>query len=209
MLIQMITGYLNIKRLARIGTATFLIALLSAACSSNKYNRTYRKVWKEVVNSPEWEASLASKQLAQNAAQNSGYGKVGKASADLPMDKAFIERYHHLVSRAYFKIIAQAENSDKQIRQTYEQLRADSGPPEQLALAERRYRAHKTMLDGLKSWNAFSENATADIEFFKAEHIIKAHEMLQRGIGEQEVIRYLMLEMADLYHVEEMRFLEE
>lgn len=184
---------------------TFLaLAGLLFGCSSNQYNRTYRKVWKQVVNSPEWQASLALQSRKDEAVQYASNEDLSSMANEIPMDKEFIERYHRLVSRAYFKIIAEAEKVDQQIRETYHQLRTEDGPSDELALAEKRYKAHTTMLEGLKSWNAFSDNATADIEFFKAEHIVKSHEMLQKGISDQEVVRYLMLELADLYHVEEM-----
>lgn len=199
----------NIKACFVLFIVYCLLLLTLGSCSSNKYQRTYRIAWKQVVNSPEWQASLASNTKAEQKFQQASLSGMDNNNLEaLPMDKAFIERYHRLVSRAYFKIIAEAEKSDSQIKESYEQLLAKEGPPEEVALAKRRYRAHTSMLEGLKSWNAFSEDATADIEFFKAEHVVKAHEMLQKGQAEEDVVRYLMLEMADLYHVEEMGIIQ-
>ena len=197
----------NIKACFVLFFVYCLLLLTMGSCSSNKYKRTYRQVWKQVVNSPEWEASLATK--AATASLGTPVGGSVLSVEELPLDRAFIERFHNLVSRAYFKIIAEAENADATIRESYEQLLADNGPENELALAKKRYRAHTNMLEGLKSWNAFTDKATADIEFFKAEHVVNAHQMLQEGRSEQEVIRYLMLELADLYHVEEMRWQED
>ena len=196
----------NIKACFVLFIVYCLMLLTLGGCTANKYQRTYRKVWKQVVSSPEWEASLAANTVTGNTPTPGANGKINEG--ELPMDKAFIERYHNLVSRAYFKIIAEAENADATIRESYEQLLADDGPEEELVLAKKRYHAHTTMLEGLKSWNAFSDEATADIEFFKNEHVVTAHRLLQQGKSEEEVIRYLMLAMADLYHVEEMRWEE-
>ena len=85
----------------------------------------------------------------------------------LDMEGVFNKRYGSLVSRAYFKIISEAEKADGRITGEYEQwkekqnnstLKKDKAVKKESELALKRYKAHKKMLEGLKSWNIFSEN---------------------------------------------------
>ena len=70
-------------------------------------------------------------------------------------------------------------------------------------LARKRYIAHREILDGLKSWNAFSEYGSDDLEFFKEEQADAAYKMFLNGESEENIIDFLIYKLADLYQYEE------
>jgi hypothetical protein len=59
------------------------------------------------------------------------------------------------------------------------------------------------MLEGLKSWKAFNEYGSDDLDFFLSENLPRAHSMHSNGRGDEEILRYLVYRLADLYHFEE------
>ena len=125
---------------------------------------------------------------------------------------AFEEKYNSLISRAYFKIISEAEEADYRIHQEYLTLNAQKGEMgnrnnksfrNKLELARKRYIAHREILEGLKSWNAFSEYGSDDLEFFKEEQAGSAFGMFLNGESDEDIINFLIYKLADLYHYEE------
>ena len=62
------------------------------------------------------------------------------------------------------------------------------------------------MLEGLKSWNAFSEYGSDDLDFFKQEQLEKAYLMFSKGSSDTEIINFLVNKLADLYLFEELYF---
>lgn len=192
---------------------SLLLNLLFIACGVSKRDDSiYKDVWEDVVSSPEWQNSLDPQPVDSTAQHN--YLPLGaeQKKGHVSMDKAFIERYHSLVNQAYFRLITQAENADDRIQEAYKEARKEFNQglitKEALDQAKERYKAHAFMLEGLKSWKAFKRERTADMEFFKAENIIDVYDLLQAGEPETDVIEYLMLELADLYHIEERGFLD-
>lgn len=191
----------------------YLATLFLSCGASRRDDSIYKDVWEDVVNSPEWQNSL-DPQPVDSTAQHD-YLPLGaeEKKGNVNMDKEFIERYHSLVNQAYFRLITQAEEADQRIAQAYKEARKEynqgliSG--EALEKAKERYKAHAFMLDGLKSWKAFKRERTADMEFFKAENIIDVYDLVQAGESENAIIEHLMLELADLYHIEERGFLKE
>ncbi|MGI9553064.1 MAG: hypothetical protein ACR2MT_17795, partial [Aurantibacter sp.] len=73
---------------------------------------------------------------------------------------------------------------------------------QKLELVNKRYRAHRKMLEGLKSWNIFSEYGTNDLDFFKAENEETVKKMVKSGKSDLVIINYLIYKLADLYHFE-------
>ena len=72
----------------------------------------------------------------------------------------------------------------------------------ELALAKLMYEAHWNMLEGLKSWNAFSAYGSDDLDFFKKEHLENAYLMFRKGSSDSEIIDFLVYRLADLYYVQ-------
>lgn len=198
-----------------------LLIFLIEGCTSSQTNfkREYRKIWKETIKSEAWLRSLQKDELlASNdakefysSAEDSGvleeesYLETGKVAS-------FEAKYASLISRAYFKIIAEAEEADSRIEQDYLRLssqkaeldnRSNKDYKKNLELARKRYIAHREILDGLKSWNAFSEYGSDDLEFFKEEQANTAYRMYLNGESDENIIDFLIYKLADLYQYEE------
>ena len=195
----------------RIATAVLtvvlsMVCLTSCGLTKNHYQREYARVWKEHIKSEAWKQSL----IADNS-----YTKDDLyASADTEMTLAeeeasvsgFYATYEALVSKAYFKIITEAEKADAKITADYKMLlnnETDVKIDKKRAQAiTKRYEAHKAMLSGLKSWNIFSEDRSGDLEYFKAENEIEIQKMLSAGESDNQIVNYLIYKLADLYHIE-------
>lgn len=122
----------------------------------------------------------------------------------------FAKQYNALVTRAYFKIIVEAERADIRLSEEYKQMYSDYEAntlnPEmekKFLKTYEKFLAHRKMLSGLKSWRVFSEYRTGDLEYFKAENFQELLRMQQSGSSEFAMIKVLMYKLADLYHFEE------
>ncbi|MDF4201331.1 hypothetical protein PXD56_00090 [Maribacter sp. SA7] len=186
--------------------AAAIIGLNSCGLSKTHYQREYAKVWKEYLKSEAWKQSL----ITDNTyAKDDLYASADSETAladDNNMESGFHSKYESLVSRAYFKIITEAEKADAQITADY-QLLNDSGATEKvdkkkIQAVTNRYEAHKAMLSGLKSWNIFSDDRSGDLDYFKAEHEIEIQNMINGGESDTQIVNYLIYKLADLYHIE-------
>lgn len=209
---------LNAKTIVGILLAVFV---LEGCAPSKQYERRYRRAWRKVVNSQAWKDALVSGDRAPYASSDLFYAlpglrkKEAVAYASGPvMEKAFLERYPSLVSRAYFRIIAEAEAADSRLSDEYQRLYRESRSAEggenkrlqrQLQAAERRYKAHREMLEGLRAWKAFNRFGSDDLEFFLEDYLEEAYKVYQKGAGDEHLIAFLMVKLADLYHLEEQQ----
>lgn len=209
---------LNANTIAAILLAVFF---LEGCAPSKQYERRYRRAWRKVVNSQAWKDALASGNAAATASSDPfcalpGFpNKETVAYASGPvMEKAFLERYPSLVSRAYFRIIAEAEAADSRLSGEYQRLYRESRTEEgrenkrlqrQLQAAERRYTAHREMLEGLRAWKAFNRFGSDDLDFFLEEYLEEAFKLYQKGAADEQLIAFLMVKLADLYHHEEQQ----
>jgi hypothetical protein len=194
----------------------FFFGIEGCAPTKSKYDREYDRVWAEIVRSEEWTNSLLASNSPTKAKKKQDYGALSGEetfarpfSSDTEREPRFKEKYHTLVTRAYFKIIAEAQRADSRLRSEQEkwneQLLADRSVRSGMsnnkrALVNRRYDAHRKMLEGLLSWNIFSEERTADLEFFKAENFDRVYRMASNGEDEATIIEFLEYRLADLYH---------
>ena len=168
-----------------------------------------------MIKSKAWEESLLAKQQPNEAE------KLYVSTADdiMVLDEpnlsvsntGFDHKYQSLVSKAYFKIITEAEKADARITAEYrllnKQIVSKNGIKEKSLKKEqeemtRKYNAHKAMLEGLKSWNIFNENRTGDLDYFKAENREAVQEMTENGENDARMVNFLIYKLADLYHVE-------
>lgn len=198
-----------------------IVCAVSMGCSSSKtkYQREYTRIWKEIIKSEAWKNSLLAdnsrevpNELPLYASTAEDYIVDDGFTNDLNMEALFEERFQSLVSRAYFKIIAEAEKSDHRIKAEYDryhsmqqnaELKKDKAFRKEYENVRKKYHAHRNMLNGLKSWNIFSEFRSNDIDFFKAENRNEIHTMYTMGSTEDQMINYLIYRLADLYHDEE------
>ncbi len=123
---------------------------------------------------------------------------------------SFVKKYESLVLKAYTKLLFEAEKAEKKLKSqlaqyTFENKNFDrDGNPvfqQKLALATKKYHAHKAMVAGLKSWNLLGEDPTGDIVYFMAENESRIAKMNKSGFTNAKMIQYLIYKMADLYHL--------
>jgi len=106
-------------------------------------------------------------------------------------------------------LLNEAKKADQYLLEEYNYLlKSSKNRPDreaynkELALAKLTYEAHWNMLEGLKSWNAFSAYGSDDLDFFKQEQIKNAYLMFRKGSSDTEIIDFLVYRLADLYYVE-------
>ena len=208
----------NVFKSSLIETFFVFTLVFFVSCSSSKsnYQREYTRVWKEIIKSEAWKNSL----LTENAESHTGNSEFyatntdtgiaeDRFTANIDMEALFDKRYNSLVSRAYFKIISEAENADTRLNAEFARwnsmqqntgLKKDHAFKKKYETVIRRYNAHKEMLEGLKSWNIFSDFRSNDLDFFKAENKIEIYKMYQNGSTEDNMINFLVYRLADLYH---------
>jgi len=124
----------------------------------------------------------------------------------------FEKKYHFWVARAYFKLLAEAQKSERELklqaeRYTFENEKFNREGnltfQRKLSLAHKKYKAHSAMLSGLKSWNLFSDNRTGDMFYFMEENEDRMFQMFKKNHKEDKMVKYLIYRLADLYHFEE------
>lgn len=205
------------KGLKSYRTYVLLYLLMSVAfgCSitQTSYQREYNRIWREMVKSEAFQKSLEKKAQEQELyASTEDEMILVEESRGVRSNILFEKDYQSLVSRAYFKIITEAEKADAKISSEFrilnEQevnspLEVDKEFKKRKELVSRKYIAHKAMLGGLKSWNIFSENKSGDLDYFKAENRETVAKMKSNGEDNAQIVNYLIYKLADLYHLEE------
>ena len=194
----------------------FVISLTACNTSQNYFQKEYRKVWQETTRSAAWINSFEDTSSLSDEPIEDLYSSTEQEVLATMTPKAreraglFVELYDTYVSRAYYSLISEAKKADQHLLEEYNNLLKSSknGPDraeykKQLALAKLRYEAHWKMLEGLKSWNAFSEYGSDDLDFFKQEQLENAYLMFSKGSSDTEIINFLVYRLADLYHLEE------
>ena len=197
---------------------TFLLSGCGVS-KKRKYQREYRRLWKEIIQSQAWKDALRSSKTFTYIDNELRYIAVGPSDIKMTMlpdsertREVFAKSYSGWVKQAYFRIISEAEEADAGIKAEYERLqeiRKDRDSTnnkefrERLLLAKRRYQAHSKMLEGLKSWKAFEEYGSDDLDFFSSENRNLVYELFRTGQNEKTIVAYLMYKLADLYHQED------
>ena len=195
-----------------VGVVLLLGIIISGCSSLGGKKDPYAKAWSEVVGSPTWKESLTRN--VSNSIEKRPEFFVLPESKDLnesAVDSVFKSNYPKWVSRAYFRLIAEATESDDKIREEYqavfleakrEENRNNKVIQEDSERARKRFIAHRQMLEGLISWRAFHEFGSNDLDYFLKEQLPEAHEMYKKGQREEHIIAFLMTRLADLYHQE-------
>ncbi len=196
-----------------------LVFLVSCSSSKSNYQREYTRIWKEIIKSEAWKNSFLDKNPETQSRNVDFYATTtdtgiaeDRFTANIDMEALFDKRFNSLVSRAYFKIISEAENADTRLKLEFNRwssmhrdtgLKKDHSFKKKYETVLRRYNAHKAMLEGLKSWNIFSDFRSNDLDFFKAENRNEIYKMYQNGSTEDNMINFLVYRLADLYHYED------
>ncbi|MGB5190095.1 hypothetical protein [Robiginitalea sp.] len=192
------------------GSCWALTAVLISSCSPLQTDtESYDQAWEEVLESGKWETSL--NELPNPPAENATYFALPEFSPSETTEASaeFVQRYPVLVSRAYFRLISEAMEADQDVARSYQELYRESRIPgnqnnprkqQEFETAQRRYLAHREMLNGLRSWNAFNRYGSDDLDFFLKEEFEVTYAKYQRGVQEEALVDYLMRRLADLYH---------
>ncbi len=202
------------KQLRELSFAIFCVTtlILSGCGPSKPYQAKYEAAWLEVVKSEAWKKSFQEPQTKEDLFEASSADDVWLAEdEDNIASDPFLSNYDSWVKRAYYKIISEAEKADANIKSEYSRFVAEN--PEAansedenvvriLALYKKKYKAHETMLSGLKSWNALDDFGSDDLNFFKLENEDVARSMYNRGMAEERIVDYLVYKLADLYHLD-------
>ena len=198
----------------------FLLVSCWGCASLKQEEDPYAETWESVVESQNWKYAL---ELAPDdaAARQEAYFALpdwtdGSSAA---ADPEFVATYPKLVSRAYFRLIAEAMKADRRIRMSFQELsleikNLDNGEKPSRKLqrdfetARKRYIAHRQMLEGLLAWKAFNTYGSDDLEFFMREQLRPSLALYRKGAQQERILDYLMTELADLYHKPEEGILD-
>lgn len=212
--------YMKMKKHTNVFGQKFLVLFLILASGSSLAQGLstdiYAEAWQEVLESQAWKDALVNEITNRTSEDENIYDGYEDLVAENDSEKRIINspfdsKYNALVKRAYIKIIAEAEKADTRLEREYILRNAaalkkgnkrSASFNQKLELVNKRYHAHRKMLEGLKSWNIFSDYGSNDIDFFKAENKIIVQEMLSNGKNESSVVSYLIYKLADLYHFE-------
>ncbi|MFT6797384.1 MAG: hypothetical protein ACJART_002535 [Maribacter sp.] len=204
-------GFEKYKAYALLGL--LLSVFVGCSVTQTSYQREYNKIWRELVKSEAWQKSL-EKQAQEQELYASANNEMVVVDEPLTIksNRLFEKDYQSLVSRAYFKIITEAEKADVRISSEYKMLEEqenstasgmDKAFKKRKEIVSKKYKAHKAMLGGLKSWNIFSENKSGDLDYFKAENRDAVSKMKKQGETNAQIVNFLIYKMADLYHLED------
>ena len=188
---------------------TLLIGFIFQSCKVfDRGSDPYDDAWEEVMDSGSWDASLQAAPVGSEGEPHfaiPSYSPLESARAN----PEFVKKYPAMVSRAYFRLIAEAMDADQHIAKSYQDLyrrsnftQGSTNPrlQEEFQKAEKRFLAHREMLEGLRSWNAFNDYGSDDLDFFLQEELEVSYDKYERGVQEDQLIDYLMRRLADLYH---------
>lgn len=150
-------------------------------------------------------SGFASEDISINPNEIINVGNRISSGAENPK---FTKKFNSLVSRAYFKLIVEAERADIRLANEYKRLYAknknemdDLVFQKEFVIVYKRFLTHRRMLSGLKSWRIFSEDRTGDLEYFKKEYRDAVYEMYRDKASDDKMVAFLMYRLADLYHL--------
>lgn len=196
------------------GLLGIVLALLylGGCASLPREEDPYADAWTTVVGSPEWNESLTSRVGPVVSDRPAYYALPGMDGLDsTEVDPSFLDAYPKLVSRAYFRLIAEARHADFRVRSAYQQSYLEAHREEnrdnqaiqrECETARQRFLAHRRMLEGLVSWRSFHQFGSDDLDYFLKEQLQESYGMQRRGYDDEQIVAHLMNRLADLYHKE-------
>ncbi len=123
----------------------------------------------------------------------------------------FIDFYNEKLYQSYIKLVVEARQIDRQIRDEYMVLTAKINSAEQKEpddlkkqkILEKRYNSHTMLLQSLVKWNLQPkdiEHPVGDIKTLKMQNASKVFSMYQNKRSEKQIINFIEIQLADLYH---------
>ncbi len=123
----------------------------------------------------------------------------------------FAEFYNEKMYKAYLKLVNEAKEIDREIRDEYTVLsgKINSAKEKDLEdlkrqkILEKRYESHKELLQSLIKWNLKFEdieNPKDDIKTLKKRNASKVFSMYQNEKSEEHIVKFIEIRLADLFH---------
>ncbi len=123
----------------------------------------------------------------------------------------FTDFYNKKIHEAYLKLVQEARDIDRQIRDEYTVLSgkinsAKKKNPEDIerqTILEKRYESHKELLQSLIKWNLNPvdiENPEGTIKTLKMKNASKVFTMFQNKKSDATIIKFIEIRLADLFH---------
>ncbi|WP_108867394.1 hypothetical protein [Aquimarina aquimarini] len=130
---------------------------------------------------------------------------------EMDMYLEFAEFYNQKIYEAYLKLVHEAQEIDRQIRDEFTVLSAkinssEEKDPEDLErqkVLEKRYESHTLLLQSLLKWNLKLEdieNPTAAIKTLKKQNASKVFTMYENEKSEEHIVKFIEIRLADMYH---------
>ncbi len=201
------------KPISGLVGSVLALLFLSGCSGLPREEDPYADAWTTVVGSPEWNESLARRVGPEVTGRPAYYALPGIKDLDsTEVDPRFLDTYPKLVSRAYFRLIAEARDADFRVRTAYQQHyleahrdenRNNQAMQRECETARQRFLAHRRMLEGLVSWRSFHQFGSDDLDYFLKEQLRETYGMYRQGRSEDQIVAHLMTRLADLYHKEQ------
>ncbi len=123
----------------------------------------------------------------------------------------FAEFYNKKIYESYVKLVNEAREIDRQIRDEFTVLSArinsaEEKDPEDLEkqkILEKRYESHTELLQSLLKWNLKPqdiENPEDDIKALKKRNASKVFTMYQNDVSNEKIVKFIEIRLADLFH---------
>ncbi len=123
----------------------------------------------------------------------------------------FAEFYDQKIYEAYLKLVREAQQIDREIRDEYTVLSAKINSAEEMdpedlerqKVLEQRYEAHTELLTSLLKWNLELqdiENPTGAIKTLKKRNASKVFAMYEAEKPEEKIIKFIEIRLADMFH---------
>ncbi|WP_438711435.1 hypothetical protein ACSTS3_01260 [Aquimarina muelleri] len=123
----------------------------------------------------------------------------------------FAEFYSKKIYEAYLKLIREANEIDRQIRDEFTVVSArinsaEEKDPEDIKsqqVLEKRYASHTELLESLLQWNLKPEkieNPKGDIQTLKKRNASKVFSMYQGEKSKEHIVKFIEIQLADMFH---------
>jgi len=123
----------------------------------------------------------------------------------------FAEFYNEKIYDSYLRLLKEAREIDREIRDEYIVISAkinsaEEKDPDDLkmqSLLEKRYEAHTKLLKSLEKWKLKPEDIESpegDIKQLKRRNAATVFEMYQNQDSEDQIVKFLEIQLADIFH---------
>jgi hypothetical protein len=123
----------------------------------------------------------------------------------------FAAFYNEKIYESYLKLVDEAQDIDRQIREEFTVLSAKINSAEEKnqedldrqKVLEKRYESHTELLDSLLQWDLKPkdiEYPEGDIKALKRQNALKVFSMYQNGNPEKDIVKFIEIQLADVFH---------